>query len=163
MAATKFRFEKPKPGDVVLCAFPPHITGPNGERLRQRPGLILSVLVPEGLADDPLQVRVAYSSGNTLRVFPWELVVDPVASPDEFRSAGITSLTKFCLAQAVTCEYTSEWFSVPPIARYGRTPKLGEITGQLMDNLKIAYRNVDSAPPSARTNLYIGRGDRPRP
>lgn len=48
--------------------------------------------------------------------------------------------TKFDLRQALDLPYTTEWFSVPPTAPHGQTPKLGTLHPSLVRAVQAAFR-----------------------
>jgi hypothetical protein len=46
--------------------------------------------------------------------------------------AGLSYDTKFDLKQTIDLPYTTEWFSVPPAAPHGQSPKLGTLHPSLV-------------------------------
>jgi len=59
-----------------------------------------------------------------------------------FEAAGLSYDTKFDLKQTLDLPYTTEWFSVPPAAPHGQSPKLGILHPSLVRALEAAYRAV---------------------
>ncbi|MCR4331966.1 MAG: hypothetical protein NUV34_04595, partial [Sulfuricaulis sp.] len=57
-----------------------------------------------------------------------------------FHAAGLSYDTKFDLKQSIDLPYTTEWFSVPPAAPHGQTPKLGVLHPSLVRALQVAFR-----------------------
>ncbi|MDO9400998.1 MAG: hypothetical protein Q7T46_06025 [Polaromonas sp.] len=50
--------------------------------------------------------------------------------------------TQFDLKQAIDLPCTTEWFSVPPAAPHGQTPKLGTLHASLVLAVQAAFRAV---------------------
>jgi hypothetical protein len=57
-----------------------------------------------------------------------------------FAAAGLSYDTKFDLKQRIDLPYTTAWFSVPPAAPHGQTPKLGVLHPSLVRALQAAFR-----------------------
>ena len=57
-----------------------------------------------------------------------------------YEPAGLSFDTKFDLKQALDLPYTTEWFSVPPAAPYGQSPKLGTLHPSLVRAVQAAFR-----------------------
>lgn len=57
-----------------------------------------------------------------------------------FDAAGLSFDTKFDLKQSIDLPYTTEWFSVPPAAPHGQTPKPGVLHPSLVRALQAAFR-----------------------
>lgn len=57
-----------------------------------------------------------------------------------YEAAGLSYDTKFDLKQTVDLPYSTEWFSVPPGAPYGQSPKLGILHPSLVRAVDAAYR-----------------------
>ncbi len=57
-----------------------------------------------------------------------------------YEAAGLSYDTKFDLKKALDLPYTTEWFSVPPAAPNGQTPKLGTLHPSLVRAVQAAFR-----------------------
>ena len=120
-------------GEIVWCHFPDKIT----PRPKARPALILAVF-----DDDAPQftVRVAYAtSQRATTLFRGEFSVLRERNPAAFDAAGLSYDTKFDLKQTLDLPYTTEWFSVPPAAPHGQTPKLGTLHPSLVRAVQAAF------------------------
>ena len=127
---------EPSAGDIVWCHFPDHIN----PRPKPRPALILTVF-----DDDALQfhVRVAYgTSQRTTTLHRGEFAILGLRNPVAYQTGGLSYDTKFDLKQSIDLPYTTEWFSVPPAAPYGQTPKLGTLHPSLVPAVQAAFRAV---------------------
>ena len=116
------------------CRFPDGIT----PLPKPRPALILAVF------DDDVTrfvVRVAYgTSQRTRTLHRGEFAILRANNPVGYQSAGLSYDTKFDLRQMLDLPYSAEWFSVPPSAPHGQTPKLGMLHPSLVRALQAAYR-----------------------
>jgi len=59
-----------------------------------------------------------------------------------YEAAGLSYDTKFDLKQTIDLPYTTDWFSVPPAAPHGQTPKLGTLHPSLVRAVQAAFRAV---------------------
>lgn len=64
----------------------------------------------------------------------------PIADRSAYEAAGLSYDTKFDLRQLVDLPYTSGWFSVPPSAPFGQSPKLGILHPSLARAVQAAFR-----------------------
>lgn len=64
----------------------------------------------------------------------------PALIPAAFDAVGLRYDTKFNLRQALDLPFTTEWFSVPPAAPHGQSPKLGTLHPSLVHAVQAAYR-----------------------
>ena len=131
-------WEEPTAGEIVWCHFPDDIT----PRPKPRPSLVLAVF-----DDDAPQfhVRVAYgTSQRTSNLHRVEFAIARQSNPAAFESAGLSFDTKFDLKQALDLPYTTEWFSVPPAAPFGQTPKLGTLHPSMVRAVQAAFRAINS-------------------
>lgn len=86
-------------------------------------------------------VRVAYgTSQRNATLYRGEFSILRARSPAAFEAAGLSHDTKFDLRYALDLPYTTEWFSVPPAAPYGQTPKLGTLHPSLVRAVQAAFR-----------------------
>ncbi len=124
---------EPTAGDIVWCHFPNDIS----PRAKPRPALILVVF------DDDVphfEVRVAYgTSQRTTTLHRGEFSILRDRNRAAYEAAGLSYDTKFDLKQAIDLSYTTEWFSVPPAAPHGQTPKLGTLHPSLMRAVQAAF------------------------
>ena len=125
---------EPTAGDIVWCHFPDDIS----TRPKPRPALILVVF------DDnapQFEVRVVYgTSQRTAMLHRGEFSILRDRNAAAFDAAGLSYDTKFDLKQSIDLPYTTEWFSVPPAAPHGQTPKLGVLHPSLVRALQAAFR-----------------------
>jgi hypothetical protein len=125
---------EPTAGDIVWCHYPDYID----PRPKPRPVLILVVF------DDyapQFEVRVVHgTSQRTTMLHRGEFSILRDLNATAFRAAGLSYDTKFDLKQTIDLPYTAEWFSVPPTAPHGRTPKLGVLHPSLVRALQAAFR-----------------------
>ncbi|MBJ7419634.1 MAG: hypothetical protein JHD18_05040 [Rhodoferax sp.] len=125
---------EPAAGDVVWCHFPDDIH----PRPKPRPALILEVF-----DDDAPQffVRVAYgTSQRTTSLRRGEFSIERSRNLAAFEAAGLSYDTKFDLKQVLELPFSTEWFSVPPAAPHGQTPKLGTLHPSLVRAVQAAYQ-----------------------
>ena len=125
---------EPAAGDMVWCHFPDDIP----PRPKPRPALILEVF-----DDDAPQffVRVAYgTSQRTTSLRRGEFSIERSRNLAAFEAAGLSYDTKFDLKQVLELPFSTEWFSVPPAAPHGQTPKLGTLHPSLVRAVQAAYQ-----------------------
>ncbi len=125
---------EPAAGDMVWCHFPDDIH----PRPKPRPALILEVF-----DDDAPQffVRVAYgTSQRTTSLRRGEFSIERSRNLAAFEAAGLSYDTKFDLKQVLELPFSTEWFSVPPAAPHGQTPKLGTLHPSLVRAVQAAYQ-----------------------
>lgn len=125
---------EPAAGEIVWCHFPDDIH----PRPKPRPALVLVVF-----DDDAPQftVRLAYgTSQRTTRLHRGEFSILHERNPAAYAVAGLSYDTKFDLKQVLDLPYNTEWFSVPPAAPHGQTPKLGVLHPSLVRAVQAAFR-----------------------
>ena len=69
-----------------------------------------------------------------------ESAIPRARNPAAYEAAGLSHDTKFDLIQTLDLPYTTEWFSVPPAAPHGQSPKLGTLHPSLVRALEAAFR-----------------------
>jgi len=125
---------EPAAGDIVWCHFPDQIN----PRPKPRPAMVLVVF------DDyapQFSVRVTYgTSQRTTTLHRGEFSILRERNPAAFVAAGLSYDTKFDMKQAVDLPYSTDWFSVPPAAPHGQTPKLGTLHPSLVRAVQAAFR-----------------------
>ncbi|MGE5814080.1 MAG: hypothetical protein ACM36C_06305 [Acidobacteriota bacterium] len=127
---------EPTAGDIVWCHFPDNIS----PRPKPRPALILVVFDDDALR---FEVRVVDStSQRTTTLYRGEFAILRERNPAAYEMAGLSYDTKFDLTQTLDLPYTTEWFSVPPAAPHGQSPKLGTLHPSLVRALEAAYRGA---------------------
>ncbi len=105
---------------------------------KPRPALILIVFDDDA---PRFEVRVAYgTSQRTTTLHRGEFLILRSRNPAAYQTAGLSYDTKFDLKQTVDLSYTTEWFSMPPAAPHGHSPKLGTLHPSLVRALEAAYR-----------------------
>ncbi len=125
---------EPTAGEIVWCHFADDIY----PRRKPRPALILAVF-----DDDAPQfiVRVSYgASQRTTTLHRSEFSILRDRNPATYDAAGLSYDTKVDLKQALDLAYTTEWFSVPPTAPHGQTPKLGILHPSPVRAVQAAFR-----------------------
>src|SRR5688572_1677814 len=126
-------FSLPSPGDIVWCHFPER--GVPGPGLKARPALVLKVGESSGR---PL-VEVAYGTSRKIdSLYSGEFVIT-LADGSAYDAAGLSAPTKFNLARTSELDFNDIWFSVPPGAPYGQTPKLGILHPSLVRRARAAF------------------------
>jgi hypothetical protein len=125
---------EPVAGDIVWCHFPDGIT----PMAKPRPVLIVAVYDD----DDPqFYVKAAYgTSQRTSTLFRGDFAILRQCNAIAYETAGLSHDTKFDLGRLLDLPYSSEWFSVPPAAPHGQTPKLGMLHPSRVRAVKTAYR-----------------------
>ena len=127
-------WDEPSAGDIVWCHFPAGVS-PNP---KPRPALILTVL-----DDDAPQfvVRVVYAtSQRTSTLHRGEFAILREVNLAAYEAAGLSYNTKFDMKQVLDLPFTTDWFSVPPAAPHGQTPKLGTLHPSQVRHAGAAYR-----------------------
>ncbi len=125
---------EPAAGEIVWCHFRDDIH----PRPKPLPTLVLVVF-----DDDAPQftVRVACgTSQRTTRLHRGEFSILHERNPAAYAAAGLSYDTKFDLKQVLDLPYNTEWFSVPPAAPHGQTPKLGVLHPSLVRAVQAAFR-----------------------
>jgi hypothetical protein len=111
----------PTAGEIVWCHFPDHIR----PRPKPRPGLIVSVKEDE---HGHLFVSVAYGTSQKInRLYSGEFRITQQEHPSAYQAAGLSYDTKFNLKNILELPFLEDYFSVPPHAPHGQTPKLGTL------------------------------------
>ncbi|MDB5999275.1 MAG: hypothetical protein JWP52_974 [Rhizobacter sp.] len=127
-------WSEPTAGEIVWCHFPDDIN----PRPKPRLALIL-VVFDEG--EPHFEVRVAYgTSQKTTALRRGEFSILRDRNPAAYAAAGLSYDTKFDLRQAIDLPFTTEWFSVPPAAPHGQTPKLGTLHPSLVRAVQAAFK-----------------------
>lgn len=136
---------EPTAGDIVWCHFPDNIN----PRPKPRPALILAVFdheagqVSGGATTPQFIVRVVYgTSQRTNKLYRGEFVIMRAKNLAAYEMAGLSYDTKFDLRQSLDLPYTTEWFSVPPAAAHGQSPKLGTLHPSLVRAVEAAFRGM---------------------
>ena len=125
---------EPTAGDIVWWHFPDDI----GPGPKPRPALVLVVFDDDA---PRFEVRVVHgTSQRTTALFRGEFSILRSKNPAAYQAAGLSYDTKFDLKQTLNLPYTTEWFSVPPAAPHGQSPKLGTQHPSLVRALEAAYR-----------------------
>ena len=125
---------EPIAGEFVWCHFPDDIH----LRPKARSTLILAVFDDDA---PEFTVRVAYgTSQRTSTLYRGEFSILRDRNPAAYEAARLSYDTKFDLRQALDLPYTTEWFSVPPSAPHGQTPKLGTLHPSLVRAVQAAFR-----------------------
>ncbi len=125
---------EPQAGDVLWCHFPDHIH----PRPKARPALVIAVFDDD---EAIFVVRVAYgTSQRTTTLYSGEFSILRTRHAAAFEAAGLSHDTKFNLKQALDLPYTDAWFSVPPAAPHGQSPKLGTLHPSLVRAVQAAFK-----------------------
>jgi hypothetical protein len=127
-------WSEPNAGDIVWCNFPDSIH----PHPKSRPALVLTVFDDDA---PQFRVRVAYgTSQRTTSLYAGEFAILRNRNAAAFAAAGLSYDTKFDIGHLVDLPYSSEWFSVPPAAPHGQTPKLGVLHPSLVRAVQAAFR-----------------------
>ena len=127
---------EPTAGEIVWCHFPDNVN----PRSKPRPALIFAVFDDDA---PQFEVRVAYgTSQRTKTLYRGEFAILRDLSVAAYESAGLSFDTKFDFKRTLDLPYTTEWFSVPPAAPHGETPKLGTLHPSLVRAVEAAFRSV---------------------
>lgn len=132
-------FPLPMAADVVLCRFPENLVRP-APGPKPRPAVLLQVFPPAPKRPRVYRVKVCYATSNRAKLYPSEIEITADEHPVEYRSAGLSSNTKFDLAKIILLDYTDAWFAVPFAPMYGPVPKLGTLHALTMPRLSAAYK-----------------------
>jgi hypothetical protein len=112
---------EPAAGDIVWCHFPDDIH----PRPKPRPGLIIATMQDD---EGHIFISVAYgTSQKTDRLYRGEFRISRAEHPVAFAAAGLSFDTKFDLGKTLELPFNDDYFSVPPHAPHGLTPKLGTL------------------------------------
>jgi hypothetical protein len=124
---------EPVAGDIVWCHFPDHVQ----PKPKPRPALILATKVDD---EGVVFVNVAYgTSQKTKRLFAGEFAIAKADHPVAYTSAGLSFDTKFNLKAVCELPFNYDYFSVPPHAPHGQTPKLGVLHPSMVRVAASAY------------------------
>ncbi len=132
-------FPLPTAADVVLCRFPENLSKP-APGPKPRPAILLQVFPPAPQKPSVYRVKVCYATSNRSKLYPSEIEITAQEHPVEYRSAGLSSDTKFDLAKVILLDYTDEWFALPFAPMHGPVPKLGTVHALTMPRLTAAYK-----------------------
>lgn len=129
-------WREPTAGEIVWCHFPNNVN----PRPKPRPALVLIVFDDDA---PHFEVRVAYgTSQRTTSLHSGEFAILHDRNREAYDAAGLSYDTKFNLKQLVDLPYSTEWFSVPPSAPYGQTPKLGILHPSFTLAVQAAFRET---------------------
>lgn len=130
-------WEPPSPGDIVWCHFPQRprdLPGP-----KPRPALVIAVMSYE----DGLSVQVAYGTSQKIdRLHAGEFAIIRAQNKTAYEVAGLSYDTKFDLRNLVELPWNDCFFSVPPNAPHGQTPRLGSLHASMARALNAAARAI---------------------
>lgn len=125
---------EPTAGDIVWCHFPDNVQ----PHPKPRPALILSVFDDEA---PQFTVQVAYgTSQRPQTLYRGEFAIVSSKNRVAYDAANLSFDTKFNLRQILDLPFSSIWFSVPPAAPHGQSPKLGTLHPSLVRAVHAAYR-----------------------
>ena len=129
---------EPAAGDIVWCHFPDGMH----PRSKPRPALVLVVFDDDA---PEFTVRVAYgTSQRTTTLYGGEIAILRGHHPAAYAAANLSFDTKFDLRRLLNLPYSADWFSVPPAAPHGQTPKLGTLHPSLVRAVQAAFRAASS-------------------
>ena len=120
----------------------PAVVGPILNADIRRKALRFSDLrAPSSAATLQFIVRVVYgTSQRTNTLYRGEFVIMRNKNPVAYEMAGLSYDTKFDFKQSLDLPYTTEWFSVPPVAAHGQSPKLGTLHPSLVRAVEAGFR-----------------------
>lgn len=126
----------PAAGDIVWCHFPDNIH----PKPKPRPGIVLATLQNE---QAHWFVRVAYgTSQKTSQLYAGEFLLSRADHPAPYALAGLSYDTKFDLSKVLELPFNADYFSVPPHAPHGQTPKLGTLHPSMVRIAAAAFSAV---------------------
>jgi hypothetical protein len=118
----------------VWCHFPDNIH----PKPKPRPALVLVVFDDDA---PHFTVRVAYGTSQRVTALrAGEFAILAAQHRAAYLAAGLSYGTKFNLKQALDLAFNTEWFSVPPAAPHGQTPKLGTLHPSMVRAVQAAFR-----------------------
>jgi len=124
---------EPTAGDIVWCHFPDNIH----PKPKPRPGLIISTKEDD---QGMIFVSVAYeTSQKTDRLYSEEFKISKSEHSAAYASAGLSYDTKFDLKNILELPFNDSYFSVPPHAPHGQTPKLGTLHPSMVRTAVAAF------------------------
>ena len=127
---------EPTAGEIVWCHFPDNIH----PKPKPRPGLIVSTKED---GSGMIFVCVAYgTSQKTDRLYSGEFRISKKEHPAAYASAGLSYETKFDLRNKLELPFNEAYFSVPPHAPHGQTPKLGTLHPSMVRIAVSAFASV---------------------
>jgi hypothetical protein len=62
---------------------------------------------------------------------------------EAYTLSGLSFPTKFNLAKSVELPFSADWFSVPPAAPFGQSPKLGVLHPTLIRRVAAAWKAAE--------------------
>lgn len=132
-------FPAPRAGDIVWCRFPQQAVAGAGPK--PRPALV----VRTGESGGRPVAEVAYGTSQKVdALYAGEFAIMP-ADGAAFAASGLSYPTKFDLGETFELDFNDIWFSVPPGAPHGQTPKLGILHPSLMRRAEAAARAAKNA------------------
>lgn len=112
---------EPTAGEIIWCHFSDNIH----PIPKPRNGLIVSTKEDD---EGMILVSVEYgTSQKTDRLFSGEFRISKSEHPAAYGSAGLSYDTKFDLRSVLQLPFNDAYFSLPPHAPHGQTPKLGTL------------------------------------
>jgi hypothetical protein len=124
---------EPSAGEIVWCHFPDNIH----PKPKPRPGLIVSTKED---GSGMIFVCVAYgTSQKTNRLYSGEFRISKNEHPAAYAISGLSYDTKFDLRNILELPFNDAYFSVPPHAPHGQTPKLGTLHPSMVRIAASAY------------------------
>ncbi len=122
----------PAAGDILWCHFPDGVD----PRPTPRPALVLEVCGREA----PYGVRVVYGTSKRVRqLYRGDSAILQLNHPHAYQLANLSRDIKFSFRKQDLLVYTSDWFSVPPHAPHGQSPKLGTLHPCMMIAAQAAF------------------------
>lgn len=129
---------EPVAGEIVWCHFPDDVH----PHPKPWPTLILATKVDD---EGVVFASVAYgTSQKTARLYSGEFRISKLENPAAYVSAGLSYDTKFDLKAVLELPFNDAYFSVPPHAPHGQSPKLGILHPSMVRVVAMAYAAVNS-------------------
>ena len=127
------RWPEPTAGEIVWCHFPDNIH----PRPKPHTGLIVSTKEDD---EGMIFVSVVYgTSQKTDRLNSSGFRIAKSEHPAAYTSAGLSYDTKFDLKNVLELPFNDAYFSIPPHAPHGQTPKLGTLHPSMVRIADAAY------------------------
>jgi hypothetical protein len=92
-------------------------------------------------ADERLSLAYG-TSQRTRTLHRGEFAILREINPVGYEAAGLSYDAKFDLRQMLDLPYSTDWFTVPPTAPHGQTPKLGTLHPSRVRALQAAFRAI---------------------
>ena len=129
-------WKAPEIGDLVWCNFPEFDRQQPGPK--PRPAIVISV---DEKRDGCMVQVIPGTSQRIDQLYAGEFAILKT-NPAAYKLAGLSAETKFQFVNMMNLPWTSNFFKVPPLPRYGETPVLGSLHASVMRSFFAAYEAI---------------------